>query len=101
MAAALDQPDVVQGPPALPAEQEFAGGGQGRDAVEEGLRIAPVTFPGGPRVDDVHHLAAVGVDPGQVLPGSDVGPYPSACPFQVVVAADALAPDAHHDEGRA
>src|ERR1700684_112780 len=87
VAAALGQPYVIQGTPALPAEQEFARGSQGRDAVEEGLRITPVPFGGSPCVHNIHYLTAVRVDPGQVRAGRHVGPDPAASPFQVVEAA--------------
>src|SRR3984957_19745632 len=38
--AALDQPDVIQGTPALPAEQEFARGSQGREAAARASTIS-------------------------------------------------------------
>src|SRR3984957_14783455 len=95
--AALDQSDVIQGTPALPAEQEFARGSQGRDAVEEGLWITPVPFGGGPCVHNIHYFTAVRVDPGQVRAGRHVGPDPAASPFQVVEATDTLPVDTHHD----
>src|SRR5215470_4734411 len=97
-AAALDQGDVVEEPPALPREQELSGPGKCRHAVEYRLGVTPVPLPGRPPVDDVDDLAAGGVDPGQVGPGHDVGPHPPVGPGEIVEAADALPAAAHHDE---
>src|SRR5262249_43275936 len=96
-AAALDQGDVVEEPPALPGEQELSGPGKCRYAVEDRVGVTPVPLPGRPPVDD---LAAGGVDPGQVGPGHDVGPHPPAGPGEIVEAADALRAAAHHDDAK-
>ena len=92
------QPHVTDRPPALPGEQELPVGGQLGDPVHDGLRVPYVPLPGPAGVDDIGDLAAVRVDPGQVMRAGHVGPDEARRPGQVVQALDpaALAPDVQH-----
>src|SRR4029077_8946524 len=83
------QPHLPDPAPALPGEQELPWSGplrsrQGGDPVHDGLRVAEAAFGGRPRVYDVGDVAAVRVDPGQVVGAGHVRPDGPGRPRQVV-----------------